>query len=315
MPLTRGLRSAIAVSLLSLGWSALVGTIAVETSEYLSELLRRQGIKHNVLNAKQHEREAAIIAEAGQPGAVTIATNMAGRGTDILLGGNAEHMARQQALGEEVAQKLPKGEEKFVDDEEFVYFFHVDSFYRVPRPDWDRIFTYFKQLTGAEHTEVVALGGLHILGTDVASLVETIDHNLQHGAADPRFQRKVMYDNLPTSLELVKSGKLRALAITSPKRSPALPDLPSVAESAVPGFDVQVWFGVFMPAGAARPLVSNVNERIRKMLEGTELRRRLVEQGADPASSTPEEFGALVKSDLARWVKVVKATGVASAER
>mgnify|MGYP003340013588 FL=1 len=70
-----------------------------------------------------------------------------------------------------------------------------------------------------------------------------------------------------------------------------------------------------MPAGAARPLVSNVNERIRKMLEGTELRRRLVEQGADPASSTPEEFGALVKSDLARWVKVVKATGVASAER
>jgi tripartite-type tricarboxylate transporter receptor subunit TctC len=128
-------------------------------------------------------------------------------------------------------------------------------------------------------------------------------------------QVQMMMTGVLALLPHVKSGKLRALAITSPKRSPALPDLPSVAESAVPGFDVQVWFGVFMPAGAARPLVSNVNERIRKMLEGTELRRRLVEQGADPASSTPEEFGALVKSDLARWVKVVKATGVASAER
>ena len=91
---------------------------------------------------------------------------MAGRGTDILLGGNAEHMARQQALAEEVAEKLPKGEEKFVDDEEFVYFFHVDGFYRVPRPDWERIFAHFKRQTEAEHEEVVALGGLHILGTE-----------------------------------------------------------------------------------------------------------------------------------------------------
>lgn len=128
-------------------------------------------------------------------------------------------------------------------------------------------------------------------------------------------QVQMMMTGVLALLPHVKSGKLRALAITSPKRSPALPDLPSVAESAVPGFDVQVWFGVFMPAGAPRPLINNVNERIRKMLEGTKLRRRLVEQGADPASSTPEEFGTLVKSDLARWVKVVKATGVANAER
>ena len=80
-----------------------------------------------MLNAKYHAQEAEIVAQAGRKGNVTIATNMAGRGTDILLGGNAEHMARQQALSEEVAEKLPKGEEKYVDDEEFVYFFHVDS--------------------------------------------------------------------------------------------------------------------------------------------------------------------------------------------
>src|SRR2546421_12675371 len=84
--------------------------------------------KHVVLNAKYHAQEAEIVAQAGRKNNVTIATNMAGRGTDILLGGNAEHMARQQTLSEEVAQKLPRGEEKFVDDEEFIYFFHVDSF-------------------------------------------------------------------------------------------------------------------------------------------------------------------------------------------
>jgi preprotein translocase subunit SecA len=91
---------------------------------------------------------------------------MAGRGTDIRLGGNAEHMARQQALSDEVAERLPKGEEKFVDDEEFIYFFHVDGFYRVPRQDWERIFSHFRRLTEGEHEDVVGIGGLHILGTE-----------------------------------------------------------------------------------------------------------------------------------------------------
>jgi preprotein translocase subunit SecA len=148
------------------GRPTLVGTVSIEKSEKLSSLLRRRGIKHVVLNAKYHAQEAEIVAQAGRKGNVTIATNMAGRGTDILLGGNAEHMARQQALGEGIAEKLPKGEEKFVDDEEFVYFFHVDAFYRVPRRDWERIFAHFRRETEAEHEEVVRLGGLHILGTE-----------------------------------------------------------------------------------------------------------------------------------------------------
>jgi preprotein translocase subunit SecA len=148
------------------GRPVLVGTVSIEKSEKLSALLRRHGIEHVVLNAKYHAKEAEIVAQAGRKGAITIATNMAGRGTDILLGGNPEHMARQQCLAEEVAERLPKGEEKFVDDEEFVYFFHVDGFYRVRRPDWERIFSHFKRQTDAEHEEVVALGGLHILGTE-----------------------------------------------------------------------------------------------------------------------------------------------------
>src|SRR5690242_13014886 len=148
------------------GRPTLVGTVSIEKSERLSGLLRKRGIKHVVLNAKYHAQEAEIVAQAGRRANVTIATNMAGRGTDILLGGNAEHMARQQALSEEVAERLPKGEEKFVDDEEFVYFFHVDGFYRVPRGDWERIFSHFRRVTDTEHEDVVNLGGLHILGTE-----------------------------------------------------------------------------------------------------------------------------------------------------
>jgi len=148
------------------GRPTLVGTVSIEKSERLSALLRKRGIKHVVLNAKYHAQEAEIVAQAGKKDTVTIATNMAGRGTDILLGGNAEHMARQQTLSEEVAEKLPKGEEKFIDDEEFIYFFHVDGFYRVPRPDWERIFSHFKRLTDTEHDEVIGIGGLHILGTE-----------------------------------------------------------------------------------------------------------------------------------------------------
>src|SRR5262245_5467431 len=159
------------------GRPVLVGTVSIEKSEKLSGMLDRRGLKrgtstgagtdkHVVLNAKYHAQEAEIVAQAGRKGAVTIATNMAGRGTDILLGGNAEFMSRQQSLAEQIAERLPKGEERFVDDDQFVYFYHLDGFYRVPKPDYSRIFDHFRRLTDTEHTEVVDLGGLHIVGTE-----------------------------------------------------------------------------------------------------------------------------------------------------
>ena len=148
------------------GRPTLVGTVSIEKSERLSSLLKKRGIKHVVLNAKYHAQEAEIVAQAGHKNNVVIATNMAGRGTDILLGGNPEYAARQQCLAEGVAERLPKGEEKFIDDEEYVYYFHVDGFYRVPRADWERIFAHFKRQMDAEHEEVVNIGGLHILGTE-----------------------------------------------------------------------------------------------------------------------------------------------------
>src|SRR5215203_6026352 len=148
------------------GRPVLVGTVSIEKSERVSNMLKRKGTKHIVLNAKFHAQEAEIVAQAGRKGQVTIATNMAGRGTDILLGGNAEYMARQQSLNEAVAEPVAKGEEKYVDDDEYVNFFHVDSFYRVKRADWDRINRHFEEQCKEEHKEVVNLGGLHIIGTE-----------------------------------------------------------------------------------------------------------------------------------------------------
>jgi preprotein translocase subunit SecA len=148
------------------GRPVLVGTVSIEKSERLSDKLKKRGIKHVVLNAKYHAQEAEFVAQAGRKGTVTIATNMAGRGTDILLGGNPEFMARQQLLAEQKTERLPKGEERFIDDDHFVYFYHLEGFYRAPRADWDRVFAHFKEQTEAEHEEVVQAGGLHIVGTE-----------------------------------------------------------------------------------------------------------------------------------------------------
>jgi preprotein translocase subunit SecA len=148
------------------GRPTLVGTVSIEKSEKLSGMLKRRGVKHVVLNAKHHAQEAEIVAQAGRRAAVTIATNMAGRGTDILLGGNAEFMTRQQCLGDQVAERLPKGQEKFVDDADFIYFYHLESFYRVPRAAYEGLFETFRRQTDAEHEAVVGAGGLHIIGTE-----------------------------------------------------------------------------------------------------------------------------------------------------
>src|SRR4051812_37589598 len=149
-----------------MGRPVLVGTVSIEKSERLSKLLKLRGIKHVVLNAKFHAQEAEIVAQAGRKATVTIATNMAGRGTDILLGGNPEFMARQQTLADQLADILPKGQEKFVDDADFVYFYHLDSFYRVPRTQYEQIFASYKKSTDVEHDDVVSLGGLHIIATE-----------------------------------------------------------------------------------------------------------------------------------------------------
>jgi len=148
------------------GQPVLVGTISVDKSEKLSGILKKMGVRHEVLNAKNHEREASIVAQAGRKGMVTVSTNMAGRGTDILLGGNPEFMTKDESIRSKVAERLSIEEVKYVPDEHFYYFSHHDQHYRVPRDKWDAIYTGFKANTDAEHDEVVNLGGLYIVATE-----------------------------------------------------------------------------------------------------------------------------------------------------
>jgi preprotein translocase subunit SecA len=125
------------------GQPVLVGTISVEKSEYLSKMLEKMGVKHEVLNAKNHEREALIVAQAGRRGAVTVSTNMAGRGTDILLGGNPDHLAREAMR----KQGMDPDREEY-------------------KADWERILAETKAQCQVEHDAVSELGGLHITGTE-----------------------------------------------------------------------------------------------------------------------------------------------------
>jgi preprotein translocase subunit SecA len=150
----------------SQGKPVLVGTISVEKSEKLSHILKRLGVRHEVLNAKNHEREATIVAQAGRKAAVTVSTNMAGRGTDILLGGNPEFMTKDACLKEKLAERLSESEAQYIADEHFFFFTHLDQFYRVRRDKWDEVYARFKGQTDSEHDEVTALGGLHIVATE-----------------------------------------------------------------------------------------------------------------------------------------------------
>ena len=140
------------------GQPILVGTVSVEKSEILSRMLDQRGVRHVVLNAKFHEKEAEIVAQAGRKGAVTIATNMAGRGTDILLGGNAEFMARQK-------MRLAGYEEQLVEDA-LGHNENVPQEVLDARKVFNEYYQNFKKETDAEHEEVVKLGGLHIIGTE-----------------------------------------------------------------------------------------------------------------------------------------------------
>jgi len=146
----------------------LVGTTSIEKSERLSELLKKKGIKHVVLNAKYHEREAEIVAQAGRKGMVTIATNMAGRGTDILLGGNPEFMAKQECVKKGVAQPLraAQGKIEAVDDANRTVWYYAGNEYAVPTDRWNEAFARYKADTDREHKEVIEAGGLHIFGTE-----------------------------------------------------------------------------------------------------------------------------------------------------
>ena len=123
-------------------------------------------------------------------------------------------------------------------------------------------------------------------------------------------QVALMFDLVLTAAPHVKSGAARGLAVTGAQRSSVLPELPTVAESGLPGYEVSAWFGIFAPAGVPEPVVQRLNAEFVKALRDSDLRQRLASQGAEPLTSTPAEFAAYLRSEIDKWGKVVKAAGM-----
>ncbi|MGD0445282.1 MAG: preprotein translocase subunit SecA [Edaphobacter sp.] len=146
----------------------LVGTTSIEKSELLSEILKRKGVRHVVLNAKFHEKEAEIVAQAGRLGMVTIATNMAGRGTDILLGGNSDFMARQELVRKQQARAVSAAEGTIspVAGPGMARFYYTGQEFETTQAAWDAAVATHEKAAKTEHDAVISAGGLHILGTE-----------------------------------------------------------------------------------------------------------------------------------------------------
>ena len=149
----------------------------------------------------------------------------------------------------------------------------------------------FKQLAGVQMTHVPYKGSSSAL-PDVMS-----------------GQVNVMFDNAPSVMQHIRGGKLKAIAVTSSKRSPALPNVPTIAESGLPGFEASSWFGVLAPAGTPKEIVDKLSQAIAKSLQTVEMKARLAGQGAEAVGNTPEQFAAHIKSEIDKWAKVVKASG------
>ena len=119
----------------------------------------------------------------------------------------------------------------------------------------------------------------------------------------------MMFDNMPSSLPLVKEGKLRALGVTSAQRSAAAPDIPTIAEQGLPGFDAVSWFAMFAPAGTPKPIVDKLQVEVKKIIQSPEVGKKLAEIGLDVVGSTSEELAAYQRAEIAKWAKVVKDSG------
>ena len=122
-------------------------------------------------------------------------------------------------------------------------------------------------------------------------------------------QIAIMFDNLPSAIQHVRAGKLRPIAVTTAKRSPELPDVPTVAEAGVPGYEATSWFGLYTNAGTPKPVVDKLSAALAKSLASPAVRNKIKEQGGEVVSETPEQFAAFMKSETEKWAKVVKASG------
>ena len=256
-----------------LGQPVLVGTISIEKSELLSRMLKRQGVPHQVLNAKHHEREARIIAQAGRKGAVTVSTNMAGRGTDILLGGNPEFLAREHLRRKGISPDHPDNREM-----------------------WEKTLAEYQAKTDAEHDEVVELGGLYVLGTERHES-RRIDNQLRGRAGrqgDPGQSR--FYLSLQDDLMRIFGGhRMQALMLKLgmeedvPIESGLITKRIEAAQKAVETQHFESRKHVLEYDDVMNKQREAVYSRRREMLEGKDQRNRILELVGDTVGRYVED--------------------------
>jgi preprotein translocase subunit SecA len=287
------------------GQPVLVGTTSIEKSERLSDLLKKKGIKHVVLNAKYHEKEAEIVAQAGRKSMVTIATNMAGRGTDILLGGNPEFMAKQECVKKGVAQPLRAAQGKIqvgVDDTKSTVWYYAGNEYVVPTDQWNEAFARYKQQTDKEHDEVTAAGGLFILGTERHE-ARRIDNQLRGRAGrqgDPgasRFYLSLEDDLMRIFAKEWVSNLLQRLGMEEgvPIESRLISRRIEKAQEAVEGQHFE-----------ARKHLLEYDDVMNKQREAVYGLRRQLLEGVDQKDLILEDYVAGILSDLLDQYAAVK---------
>ncbi|HEX4334030.1 MAG TPA: tripartite tricarboxylate transporter substrate binding protein [Usitatibacter sp.] len=149
----------------------------------------------------------------------------------------------------------------------------------------------FKSLAGVEMTHVPYKGAAPAMNDLIGGQIQ------------------LMFDNLASSLGQIKAGKVRALAVTTARRTELAPDLPTIAESGLPGFDINTWFGLFVPAGTPQPIVQRLHDEFVKALEAPEVRAKMLALGAEPVGNTPEQFARYIRSEAVKYAKLVKISG------
>ena len=187
----------------------------------------------------------------------------------------------------------------------------------VPVNSVKELIAYAKAKPGQLNYASVGQGSPNQLGMELLKTLTGIDMvHVPYKGTGPAVtdllggQVQLMFNSMPLVLPLVKSGKLKGLAVGSPQRSPAAPDLPTVAEAGVPGFENVTWYGMFAPARTPAEIITKLNAQVVKILADPEMAQRLASQGAEPRSTTPAELAAFMRVEAVRWGKVIKTAGI-----
>lgn len=159
---------------------------------------------------------------------------------------------------------------------------------------------------------------VHLSGELFKSLAKVDIQHIPYKGSAPAMndllgnQVNIMFDNLPSAISHVRAGKLRALAVTTAKRSPDLPDVPTIAEAGVPGYEATSWFGLFAPAATPAPVKAKLHAALVKVLAHPDVKKKIDEQGGEPMSESPEQFAAFILEETQKWAKVVKDSGASA---